>query len=1068
MKCPSCHTENPPDSKFCKECATPLPPSLSTPPSQRAPSGQTPPSQPSPRSHPAPSSQPGPSSEAQGKRSLVTETLEITHEELTLGCLFAGRYQIIEELGHGGMGRVYRALDRKLNEEVALKLVRPEIAADRSTLERFHNELKLARRISHSHVGRMYELMEEKGAHFITMEYVPGQDLRGLIRQTGQLTVAKAIAIGKEICEGLAEAHKQRIIHRDLKPSNIIIDRAGDARIMDFGIARSLAAKSRTGAGVMIGTPEYMSPEQVAGKEVDARSDIYSLGIILYEMLTGRVPFEGDTPFTVGVKQKSEAPKSPKLLNPNIPDALSGVILKCLEKDKDKRYPTAAALHDELDRIEKGIPKIERFVPSPKTRTSRQVTVSFTPRKLLIPGLAVVIILAAAALFLFLRPSKRATVAPAGGKPKLAVLHFRNMTGDSKMDVWKEGLPSLLITDMSQSSAVDVVGEDRLRSCLTRKGLLQTESYTAENLADVAADTGATHVVSGFLTKAGEELRIDVTLHDMKTNATLGTEEVKGTGEQSLFAMVDELKAKIKARFPQSGGEPLAEKEMGIGQITTSSPEAFKLYLEGRRFFSRNDWRRSITFMEDAVKIDPGFAMAYRSMSVAYDALGDRSKSQEYIKKALELSDRLPEREKNLIQLTYYGRSEETFPKALELGDRLLKLNPNDVFVNIFMRSIYARMEDWEKDIYYSEVCRKEKSDFLAVYTALGYAYAKLGRYDKAREAILAYVPIGGDSALIHAILSSYFTIEGKYDEALAEADKAIALNPTSYSKGSIWFLHGEWDKVEKECQRYLAMPEADNQLGARYWLEILCRAQGRFRQALEQARLRYDVAKKQNDSEAMANSQLQIAYDLVQLGEYGQALNESRSLREFVDKNSLFPVTFWARFLYGLISAAQKDFSTAQKMADEYRNMVAARLTTKKWVRFADALQGYIELERRNYAKAVSAIEKALTLWPAQAEIPDSESWPIYHLGLAHYRAGDMDKARQAFENVTKMTVGRMFHSEQYALSFYMLGQIFEKTGDRARAIANYTKFLDLWKNADPGRPEVADARKRLAALTR
>jgi len=218
------------------------------------------------------------------------------------------------------MGRVYRALDKKLNEEVALKLVRPEIAADRSTLDRFHNELKLARKISHPHVGRMYELMEGKGAHFITMEYVPGQDLRGLIRQTGQLTVGKAVAIGKEICEGLAEAHKQGIVHRDLKPSNIIIDRSGSARIMDFGIARSLAVKSVTGAGVMIGTPEYMSPEQVEGKEVDARSDLYSLSIILCEMLTGRVPFEGDTPFTIGVKHKSETPTNPKLLNPNIPD----------------------------------------------------------------------------------------------------------------------------------------------------------------------------------------------------------------------------------------------------------------------------------------------------------------------------------------------------------------------------------------------------------------------------------------------------------------------------------------------------------------------------------------------------------------------------------------------------------------------------------------------------------------------------------------------------------------------------------------------------------------------------
>ena len=242
INCPKCKSANPKSASFCADCGTQL---------------------------------------HSSKDIEFTETVEAPKEELTTGSTFAGRYQIIEELGKGGMGRVLRALDKKLNEEVALKLIKPEIAKDKKTIERFKNELKMARKISHRNVGRMYELMEERGTHFITMEYVPGQDLKGLIRQTGQLTIGKALSIAKEICEGLEEAHRVGVVHRDLKPSNIIIDREGNASILDFGIARSIKEMGMTGAEVMIGTPEYMSPEQVEGKETDQRSDIYSLGVIL-------------------------------------------------------------------------------------------------------------------------------------------------------------------------------------------------------------------------------------------------------------------------------------------------------------------------------------------------------------------------------------------------------------------------------------------------------------------------------------------------------------------------------------------------------------------------------------------------------------------------------------------------------------------------------------------------------------------------------------------------------------------------------------------------------------------
>jgi len=370
MKCPSCQADNLPDSRFCHQCATPLPADI----------GQTPAS--------------------------LTKTMVTPFEDLARGSLFGGRYEVIEELGKGGMGKVYKVYDRKIKEIVALKLIKPEIGLNEKAVERFKNELKFARKISHRHVCRLYDLGEYGLAHFITMEYVEGEDLKNFIRRAGTINTAKTISLAKQVCEGLAEAHRLGVVHRDLKPQNVMIDREGNARIMDFGLARFLDVDGVTGSGVMLGTPEYMSPEQVDLKEVDARSDLYSLGVIMHEMVTGRVPFSGETPLSIAIKHKSEKPRDSREINPLVPESLARLILKCLEKDRSQRYQTSDELLQELHRIEQGLPTTIKEISKSEPRGSREITVKFQLKYIFIPALAL-IVLAAIVIFALTKKSGR-------------------------------------------------------------------------------------------------------------------------------------------------------------------------------------------------------------------------------------------------------------------------------------------------------------------------------------------------------------------------------------------------------------------------------------------------------------------------------------------------------------------------------------------------------------------------------------------------------------------------------------------------------------------------------------
>jgi serine/threonine protein kinase/tetratricopeptide (TPR) repeat protein len=702
-RCPACHSDNPETVKFCGECGTPLPTS-------------------------------------KDQILAATETLRAPVKELTRGTLFARRFEVIEELGKGGMGKVYRVFDKKVDEEVALKLIKPEIAAERDVIDRFRSELKMSRKISHRNVSRMYDLGDEEGTYYITMEYVQGEDLRSFIHRSKQLSTGTAISIARQVCDGLDEAHRLGVVHRDLKPSNIMIDQDGNAKIMDFGIARSLSGKGITGAGVMIGTPEYMSPEQVEGKDIDQRSDIYSLGVILYEMVTGRRPFEGETPLSVAHKQKYEAPLDPRKLNAQVPDDLSRVILRCLEKDKEERYHTSSEIVSDLDKIEKGLPTTERVAAARKPLTSREITVKFSLRRLVFPGLAIVATVAAAGLVLWRILPKKEAVSAKSGPSSIAVLPFVDDSPEKGHEYLCEGIPNTLINALNNIQNLRVLARTSSFS-FVGKGL---------DIQGIGQKLNVENVLEGSIQIVGDNLRVTASLIKVKDgyqiwNATYDRklEDVFAIQDDIAQSIVKALKMKL-----------LGEQEERLVTRSTENMEAYKLYLEGLYYWNKRtgkDLNKAIELFNQAVDKDPNYALAYVGLADSYSLLplyADARAKDVYPRakaaatKALEINETLAEAHNSLAYV--YERYDWNFKAAEAEFKRALELNPN-----------YATGHFW-----YGEL--------LTFF----------GRFEEAIREYKRALELDPVSLIINANLGWTYVMAQQFDQALAHLHKTLELDP--------------------------------------------------------------------------------------------------------------------------------------------------------------------------------------------------------------------------------------------------------------------------------------------------
>jgi serine/threonine protein kinase/tetratricopeptide (TPR) repeat protein len=1045
IKCPKCQSGNPDTASYCADCGTHLPSSKDIP---------------------------------------ITATLETPTEELTRGTLFASRYEIIEELGKGGMGKVYRVEDKKIKEEIALKLIKPEIASDRKTIERFSNELKIARKIAHRNVCRMYDLGEEKGTHFITMEYVPGQDLRGLSKQTGQLAASTALSIAKQVCEGLTEAHRLGVIHRDLKPHNIMIDKEGNARIMDFGIARSLTAKGITGAGVMIGTPEYMSPEQVESKVIDQRSDIYSLGVILYEMITGRVPFEGETPLSIAMKHKSETPKDPRKLNTQIPEDLSRVILKCMEKDKEKRYQSANELRSELENIEEGIPTSEKALPKRKPLTSREITVTFGLKKLFIPALIFGALVIAVVMVIWQPWSQKAFMAAPKIDNSIAVISFENQTGDKSYDHLQKVIPSLLRTNLEDSNLFYVVTRERIRDICKQLGKEEVDFIDNDLGFEICRREGVGALVTGFYTKGGDIFTTAVTVYDVGTKQSLTSTRSSGIGEQSFFEnQIDELSREISLGIGIAKQELEAAK-LKVANVTTNSMEAYRNFIEGREAFENLRLVDARKFLEKAVESDENFAFAYHFLSRTYSMLHDPRARDESIKKAMPLLNKVTEKERLLIEVTYERYIERNQEKRFQILKELTEKYPKEKRAHVWLGNYYST-RDYNKAIEEFNKALELDPSFGRALNMLAHVYNDKEEFKKALKYFKEYEALNPGEPNPPDSLGNCYFLMGRLDEALTKLKEAIQIDPDFYAAyyeiGYIHALKGDYTEALNWIDRFIdrAPTVALRHVGYlyrgfyRYWL-------GSFRQSLIDLQKAATLAEETGNVIGKAWVDRMKGYVYYDRNELESSGRHHKIWPDFFSKNSPINIQYFnlvSNVTLGLVDLKEGRIDSAKQKFTEIKGLSPESTTPnqffKEWAKFYyDLLSAEIFLLEGIPEKAIAVFENAPLVRAPLLEL--AMNIIIYNasfinrdiLARAYLQNGEIDKAIAEYERLVSFDPKSRSRHLVHPKYFYKLAKLYEEKGWKGKAIENYQKFLDLWKDADPGFAELEDARKRLAGL--
>ncbi|MDI6766669.1 MAG: FlgO family outer membrane protein [Bacteroidota bacterium] len=948
-------------------------------------------------------------------------------------------YRILEKLGEGGMGVVYKAEDTKLKRTVALKFLPKEFLCDSEAKSRFVHEAQAASALNHPNITTIHEIDEVGGKCFISMEYIEGKSIKELAKEK-ELPIEEILRIAIQTAEGLSKAHQKDIVHRDVKSDNIRITQDGLVKIMDFGLAKLKGASKLTKTGSTLGTLQYMSPEQTRGEDVDQRSDIFSFGVVLYEMVTGQLPFKGEHEAAVVYSIVNEIPEPLARYKANVPEGLQRIVGKALQKDRSIRYQSAADVIADL----KGLQK-----------ETTGVSVIKLKRKLVRFAVPVSVVFILVVIFLIFKPFGLDTGADKEAIARentLAVMYFENMVDREDKERLGEIVTNLLITDLSESEYMRVVSSQRLYDILKLLGREGEKKIDRETATQIATKAKASWMLLGTILQVEPQIILTSQLVDVGSGKVAASQRITGETGEKIFSMVDKLTVEVKKDLSLPA---VAQKEPdpSVADITTHSPQAYRCYVEGIDYESKLYWKEAEESFKNALKFDSTFAMAYLRLSGYY---GD-AEYKKMVARAVEYSDKVSQKEKYYIKAEEASAFRGTSEHVEEL-QKIVKRYPEEKEAFWIIGTYYKSRGQYVQAVQSLNKAIEIDPLYKHAYNELAYLYNEIGDFEKSIGAINKYISIAPDEANPYDTRADIYANNGKIDQAIESYKKACEVKAgfSSINLGHIYLLKREYEKARSYYESAISNGDKIDRINGRSGLALIPLYQGKFKEALK---VLDDgiAAERMEGTESFAWEKHNLkAIIFEEKKDLSSALKEVQNCIE-INPGALVHY----RSYYIELLSEDGNFEKAEKMASTLRKDIEER-DTSLMHSYWRAL-GHIEFSKGNLTASIANFQRAVRSDRHLAY----RSFVRVVLARAYLESNMLGEAVAELEKFLSVyDHSRAFSAIAAVKSYYLLGLAYEKSGWNNKAIEKYEEFLDIWKNADPGIEEVEDAKERLKKL--